>query len=207
MSTEDTPAGDPEVAPRPADKNLNGDLVARRARYYRATRYLLTAALILYGVWSIRDGFVKWPKENEDRRRAGIDKPAHTDVDVMINKVLGVLLPPAGVALLVWTRYHSRGEYRLAGDAVSVPGHPPVPLDRIESVDKERWDRKGIAVVRYRLPDGLASAFTLDDFVYDQQPTDAIFKRIEEALQAPRAPKVAAIPAAPKFRTPPRPRL
>ena len=62
-----------------------------------------------------------------------------------------VLLPVAGVAFLCWALYNSRGAYRLTGETLRVPGHPPIPLDRIEELDKDKWDKKGIAYVNYRL--------------------------------------------------------
>jgi len=75
------------------------------------------------------------------------------------------------VLVLFWTRYHSRGQYRLDGDVLYVPGHPPVPLGTIGKIDKRRWDRKGIAYIHYELTGGRIGCLRLDDFVYQREPT------------------------------------
>jgi hypothetical protein len=66
-----------------------------------------------------------------------------------------------------------------------VPGHPPIPLNNIRKVDKRLWERKGIAYVEYEVPGSAERRqFKLDDFVYERQPTDAIFERIEKHVSA-----------------------
>jgi len=199
------------TAPAPAPP---GDIIARAGKYYRNTRFILAAGLLFYSLLSIRDGFFRWPHENQIAYLADpLAKQPHTDVDVAFNKVIGVLLPPIGLLLVGWALRNSRGEIRLIGQTLSIPGHPPVPLAKVESVDKSKWDRKGIALVTYRNDSGRPGTFKLDDFVYERTPIDQIFERIEQALQAPKpvkAPPVAAIPALPRVKfppPPPRPRL
>ncbi|MEX0887675.1 MAG: hypothetical protein WD009_14680 [Phycisphaeraceae bacterium] len=46
----------------------------------------------------------------------------------------------------------------------------------ITSVDQERWETKGIAVVHYRTDAGQPARITLDDWKYDREPTQAIFE-------------------------------
>src|SRR5439155_25395508 len=118
------------AAPASATSASGGSIVARPAPEYRWKRYFLVALLFGYGLWSIHDGFVNWPRENAERASQKFP-PAHTDLDINMNKGLGVLLPPLSVALLAWWLYASRGEYRFDGQALSVPGHPPVPLNAI----------------------------------------------------------------------------
>lgn len=198
-----------------------GPVVARAGRYYRVARYLMTVLLIAYGAWSIYDGFVSWPNWPITHPR---ERPK-TDTDIMLNKVLGVVLPPMGLVVLFWALYNSRGEYRLEDGVISIPGHPPVPLDKIQSVDRELWDRKGIAYVEYDLSStpvrakagggapvayegvkkGASGKFKLDDFVYEREPTDQIFKVIESSLlkAASAAPPIQP----PVTKIPPRPTL
>jgi hypothetical protein len=127
--------------------------------------------------------------------------------------------------VLGWAIYNSRGEYRMENGVVRVPGHPPVPLDKINSVNREMWDRKGIAYVDYDLSSapvkakagagapvayqgvtkGARGTFKLDDFVYDREPTDRIFKTIESALLQAATSQPPIQPAPTKL--PPRPRL
>ena len=163
-----------------------GDVVARAGKYYRNARYLLAAGLFIYGLLSIKDGFFKYPQvDREELARDPHNKVTYSEPDIFINQALGVGLPPAAVLMLLWALHKSRGEYRLSDQTLSVPGHPPIPLASIESLDKSQWDRKGVAVVSYKLPDGKARTFKLDDFVYEHDGIDEIYRRIESSFQEP----------------------
>jgi hypothetical protein len=212
-ATEEISAPEPETL---------GPVVAKAGRYYRMARVLMTLLLLGYGAWSIYDGFVSWPNwpithpEEEPKTR----------MDILLNKVLGVVLPPLGLGVLFWAFYNSRGEYRLENGILHAPGHPAVPLEKIHSVDRELWDRKGIAYVVYDLTEaptqargkagapvayrGVSKAargtLKLDDFVYDRAPVDQIFKAIEASLLKSATAKPPVQPP-PAVKTPPRPRM
>lgn len=201
--SESTPTSTdaPAAAPTPPAA-AGGDLVARAARYYRNTRYIIVVLLIGYGIWSIYDGFVSWPaanrravelrQERADAERAGnrdrvnqitadLGKiTEHNHASVLLNQILGVLLPPAGLAMLFWSLRNSRGEFRLTPDDVLyAPGHPPVPIDAMTALDRRLWDRKGIAWVEYELDAGKSKGkIRLDDFIYERPPIDAMYDRI-----------------------------
>jgi hypothetical protein len=163
-----------------------GEIVARAGRYYRNARYLLAAGIVIYGILSIKDGFFVYPRLNaEALARDPLNKLPYSDMDILFNRALGVALPPAGALLVLWALYKSRGEYRLNGQTLLVPGQGPIPLSGIESLDKSQWDRKGVAVVAYRRPDGTGGSFKLDDFVYEREAIDEIYKRIERSFQEP----------------------
>jgi len=174
-------SADSSMAPHAA---APGPIVAKAGRYYRIARYLMTLLLFAYGAWSIYDGFISWPNWPQSHPN---EKPK-TDADILLNKVLGVALPPLGVIILLRALYLSRGECRLEDGVLHMPGHPPIPLDRIHSIDRELWDRKGIAIVEYDPPGAPAGAnvkrprFRLDDFVYEREPIDKIFQIIEQTL-------------------------
>lgn len=164
-----------------------GVIVAGPARDYRIKRYILVTVLMVYGLMSIRDGFYRYPRLNAEHAAKFPDtKLPYAGFDVPMNKGLGVFLPPFSVAFLAWCLYNSRGEYRLDGSTLNVPGHPPVPLNALRKIDLAKWDRKGIAYVDYQFP-GTARGgrFKLDDFVYQREPTDAIFDRLVAALSEP----------------------
>lgn len=174
----------------------NDPIVAKAGRYYRNTRYIMVVVFILYGIWSIRDGFYAWPKANAEaiekaRQEAvakGLDPDKvvdpenvpHPGWDIPFNQVIGIVLPPLAIIFLIWILYNSRGEYRLEGTTLSVPGHPPVPFENVTEIDKRLWDKKGIAYISYDLGNGRRGKFKLDDFVYDAQPTDEIYKRLND---------------------------
>jgi hypothetical protein len=205
------------VAPEPL---TGGPVVAEPGRYYRVARYLMTLLLFGYGAWSIYDGFFSWP--NWPITHPQEQPKTHTDI--ILNQILGCGLPPMGLVVLIWALYNSRGEYRLEDHILHVPGHPPIPLDKIQSVNREVWDRKGIAYIEYDLTQapvvakgsgpvsyqgvtrGARGKFRLDDFVYDREATDKIFKAIEESLLKSHGDAPPTAPA-PVPKVPPRPKM
>jgi hypothetical protein len=182
-------------------------IVAGPGQYYRNTRYIMAALTVVMGFWFGYDGFVRWPaevatiqkiKSQQDSARASGDDVTvarlgtemknysnHSDMDILLQRILAFSLPPLGICLLLWALHNSRGQYRLADEILFVPGHPPVPLAAIRELDQSAWDRKGIAKVGYELPDGRAGKAKLDDFVYDRAPTDLIYDRVKAHLQPP----------------------
>src|SRR5687767_10599877 len=189
------------------------EIVAPPATYYRWTRYVMAIMLIGGGLWFAYDGWIGWPGHNErlyavQRERDAAEKAGdstkvtqlnvkiskmnrhYSGKDLLAQRALGAVLPPAGVALLIWTLYNSRGAYRLSGDTLHVPGHPPVPLSAIRRIDKRLWDRKGIAFIDYELDGATGGSersgqLKLDDFVYERKPTDEIYERIEHYVTPP----------------------
>jgi hypothetical protein len=158
---------------------------AKGGRYYRNARLILAIGIFAFGMACIRDGYFKWPHDNDVARQDGFDKAPHSDMDLLFNRVMGIGLPPLAVLLIFWARYNSRGEFRMSGQTVYAPGHPPVPLSRIDSLDKGNWDRKGVAVATYRLEDGRGGKIKLDDFVYERDGIGEIVRRIEHSLLPP----------------------
>lgn len=164
-------------------------IIAKPGAYYRNARYVIVTMALVAGLWSTYDGFINWPryKKEFDSKAAEVqknmDKP-HSDVDIALQKIIAVALLAAVPGLLIFFLYRSRGAYRMTATMLYVPGHPPIPFGRIMSMDKSKWQRKGIAQISYQLPgsDKLAIA-TLDDFLYDQEPTDFMVDRIEKLLR------------------------
>lgn len=184
-------------------------ITAGPGKSFRFWRYIMVVALVGMGGWFLYDGFIAWPEHNRklaelqaqlrelpDGSDAFVAKnkeinehgQAKTDFDINLQKMLGFSLPPLAIALLVFWLHRSRGQYRLTEDTLHVPGHPPVPLQCITALDRKHWERKGIMLVRYALPDGVEGELKLDDFIYDAKPTDAIVKVLEERLNHPTLP-------------------
>ena len=215
MTTNATPQEPQSSSQEP--EGASQPIVAQPATYYRWTRYIMAVILVAYGAWSCYDGFYNWPNWKTLHPNDRYKEKSQTDI--LFNQVIGVILPPAGVLLLILCMRNSRGEYRLEDNVLYVPGHPPVPLERITVAHKELWERKGIVYLDYDISGAPPGKLKLDDWVYEREPTDKIFDQIQEALlKAPPkiAPvKIAAAPAkttgpAPamlKAKTPPRPRL
>lgn len=195
----------------------SGEVVARGSADYRIRRYIMVALMLAFGAWFLYDGYIKYPRANEkvaqlqreidEATAAGEESKAEklrvelksyspeTAESIAWQKRLGFGLPVLALIFLIFFLYRSRGAYRLADRTLHVPGHPPVPLDSITALDKGLWDRKGIAYVDYALPDGKQGKLTLDDFIYERKPTDAIVDRITTYLTpAEDAPPPAAEP-------------
>lgn len=180
------------VAPENPDKPTpglqpNGDIIANPGQGYRMRRYLIFILFFGWGVWSLYDGFVKYPRMNAEADAKGQNQPhgpPNATWDVPLNRILGFALPVFATWVLASALYNSRGRLRLSADGLlDFPGHPPVPLTAIRRIDKSRWDRKGIALIDYEFDDGTAGTLRLDDFYYDQYPADEILKRIEDYLK------------------------
>jgi len=167
---------EPDVQP---PSQVEQEIIAGPGTRYRITHYIVVLMLLLGGAWFVWDGFFAWPRENAAAAKVGQPLP-HPGYDVPLNRLLGTLLPPLGLVFLAWTLYNSRGVYRLSGSTLYIPGHPPVPLDAIRRIDKRKWDKKGIAYVGYELESGQKGQLRLDDYVYDREPADKIFDRIEK---------------------------
>lgn len=185
------------IEPQPA-----GDIVARRYWGFVWKPVVVGTALFAMGLWFLYDGWVKYPADNqrifevrqkitdlEKNRQEKSDEYAklkeelptlkeHTGSDINLQRVLGALLTPFGLYWLFSNLGASRGEVRLSGNTLNVPGHPPVTLDQFTELDSKRWERKGIAIATYQLPDGQSGSIRLDDFLYQRKPIDQIYDKI-----------------------------
>ena len=162
------------------------DIVALPDRSFRMKRYLIVVMLVGMGLWFCYDGFYNWPKQLraaealEKQQLTPSEKP-HSKKDIFYNQVLGLSLPPLGLLALAWFLYGSRGQYKLSGQTLHIPGHDPIPVEAITLIDKSKWDRKGIARIEYESA-GKQRSFKLDNFIYQEEPTRLIVKRLEEVL-------------------------
>ena len=107
----------------------------------------------------------------------------HSESDILLQKRLAIGLPIVAIGFLIWALYNSRGAYRLVGNTLRVPGHPPLQLAEIEEIDRHKWDRKGIAYLKYATASGRKGRLRLDDFIYEREPTDKniLFPSCEKA--------------------------
>jgi hypothetical protein len=173
----------------------NGEIVAYAGRYYRNARYIMAVICFALAGWFAYDGWVKYPTQNRvyDEMMLRGEKPdytKHQDKDIDIQKTLASTLPLLGIGIIAWLLYNSRGSFRLAGDVLYAPGHPPVPLSAIREIDKTKFDKKGIAYLEYELETadgtkGDSGTIVVDDFVYQQEPMDNILKTIEAKVAPP----------------------
>ena len=179
------------------------ELIAEPEPGYRWKHLIVAVAMIAFGLWFAYDGWKKWPEENRRIAQVQKEKEAasaanntaeverlakelqelnyHTDMDLLIQKILAFTLPAFGIFWGAWTLKDTRGVYRMSGNTLYVPGHPPVTVDDIRRIDKRKWDKKGIAYLHYEVGQPpKAGILKLDDFAYERKPTDDMLERIEK---------------------------
>ena len=169
---------------------------------------LIGVAALLFSAWFFYDGFVKYPlqkemseahtriyQEHTDPIEAGreweklaqskgwpVAKPtAKTDTDIMTQKVLGGITAPVGLYFL-FTFIVSLGKWIEADErGVRTRSGHEAGYDKITSIDKSRWQSKGIAVVQYE-SNGQPGRIVLDDWKFEREPTKRILEAIEERM-------------------------
>lgn len=180
---------EPIAAPKPS-----GDIVARVDFQYRWRTWALGIFLLGIGLYSLHDGFIAYPRDNAAWEQMGnrVDRPLrppHDPPGIVFNQFAGVLCTALSIPILIWRERRSRGEYRLSGNTLHVPGQAPIEMQEIQGLDLVRWDRKGIAVIECQSPGGMRRV-AINDMIYQRQPTDQIVDRIEAHLTAMDASSV-----------------
>ena len=187
----------------PSDATDSDELVAQPDAGYRWKHLIMAVLMIAGGLWFAYDGWIKWPNDNRKIEQVQKDKEVaqaagdsakvealakelqsmskHTPMDIWIQKVLAFTLPAFGIFWGVWTLKDTRGVYRMSGNTLQVPGHPPVHVDDVRRIDKRKWDKKGIAYLHYEVGQPpKAGVLKLDDFAYERKPTDEMLERVEK---------------------------
>jgi hypothetical protein len=190
------------------------EIVAAPDAGYRWKHLIVSVAMVAFGMWFAYDGWVKWPAENARIAQVQKEKDAassagdtakvealakelqelnyHTEMDLAIQKALAFALPAFGVFWGAWTLRDTRGVYRMSGNTLHVPGHPPVTVDDIRRIDKRKWDKKGVAFLHYEVGQPpRAGVIKLDDFAYERKPTDDMLERIEKNVLSTVTTQVA----------------
>jgi hypothetical protein len=82
--------------------------------------------------------------------------------------------------LLKW--YLARGTW-IEGDENGITSSrgQSFQFEQVESINKQKWEDKGIAKVRYR-EDGSVRRFVIDDFKFQREPMDRIIRWMEAKL-------------------------
>jgi hypothetical protein len=197
-----------------AAASADDEIIAQPDAGYRWKHLIVSVAMIAFGLWFAYDGWKKWPDENvritqvqkeKDAANAAGDSAKvealakelgdmehHSEMDLAIQKALAIALPAFGLVWGIWTIKDTRGVYRMSGNTLHVPGHPPVTVDDIRRIDKRKWDKKGVAYLHYEIGQPpTAGILKLDDFAYERKPTDDMLERIEKNVMSSVATDVA----------------
>jgi len=151
---------------------------------------LLGVALLVFAGWSWYDGAVGYPEHNrrvaEFQRHMESDElkakwPAYarsqgwsdeepdgarSEFDITTQYVMMAVLIPLGLAAVGLVLFH-RGR-KLVADEDGLVGSTgeQATYSSISSIDKVRWDAKGIAVVHYVDKEGQEETIKVDDWVF-----------------------------------------
>ena len=183
------------LKPDPRQPGLH---VARADRLFRFKRYIVVLLVVGFGAASAWHGFVAWPRETTEFQRIeqelqqalpGSDQGValreelkqysyHSETDILFNRVMAVVLPPLGLLLLARWLYMSRGQLKLdESDTLYAPGHAPIPLSTVASLDDALWHRKGISYVMYTAAES-GGRVRLDHDWYEPKSIHAIHDRL-----------------------------
>ena len=174
---------------------------------YRWRLALIGVVCLLFAAWSAYDGFVKYPRLNDHARQyveyqqdngegwqetwpdyarehnlPEIPHPPKGDFSMIAQYVQLAITLPIGL----WFTYlflASLNRWVASDEAgLSSSGGEQVPYDSITTLDKKRWENKGIAVVTYTADQG-ERRFVIDDWKFERDPTDQILIEVEQRLQ------------------------
>ena len=179
---------------------------------YRGRLAVVCVAFIILGLWFLYDAAIGWPRQqqmqqvyaqlraehkhtwrNEWRDIAWdkgwpsdppeeAEKQTVSDIDIALQWVVAALILPVGIAAGVivlrlgdrWISTDTQGVHTNSGQHVK--------WEDILWLDKSRWQKKGIAVVRYKDENGRTRRITLDDWKYYREPTAQMLNEIEMHL-------------------------
>lgn len=193
------------VTDTPSDR-----IVARSGRYYRNARFIMVLAILAFGAYFLYDGFIGYPRINArlaelkkelggnptTARKIEIDKElsdlgsGESDKSIATQKALGFALPVVAIAYTIFFLRRSRGEVVWENGVLHHPGHPPLTLGQMTSIDNKLWKKKGIAYLKYDA-DGKHGVIRLDTFFHDEKSMDAIYDIIAKHLGVWEPPATA----------------
>jgi hypothetical protein len=124
----------------------------------------------------------RWPEVAEANDWDGTKEPKdRSEGDIATQWWQFAIVFPIGSYCLFNVLLWSRRYIGIDDTTFYAYGNTKVPFDKITKIDASRWERKGIARLYYDLGNGEKNVL-IDDFKYDREPTDAIFKRLTETL-------------------------
>jgi len=171
---------------------------------------VIGAMMLIFCGWFLYDGFVGYPQQQEIQNAynkivqenpgdpveharlwaehataqgwpTSTPKKEISDKDILTQKIIAGITAPVGLYFM-WTFLMTRGRWvEVDEQAVTTSTGQRTDYDSITSIDKSRWQRKGIAVVHYA-SNGSPGRILLDDWKYEREPTKRILAAIEDRM-------------------------
>ncbi len=169
-------------------------------------------AFLGFGCWSVYDGKVKYPKVQrafeqcvqegrieqwpsiagqhgwkqeikEERGPAGERiRYIYSAWDLRTQFIMAAICLPIGLYILGRLIYTAPRKVAADEEALYATSGARIPYAAIRTIDKKKWDRKGIAVVHYDL-DGRPGKATIDDWIFKNAA--AVLTQVEKVLNPP----------------------
>jgi hypothetical protein len=141
--------------------------------------------------------FAQWDKIAKERGWS--TKKPKDDLDILKQYVMaGCLVVPGLLYVFLlfrswrrWIEFNETGLRTSWGQTLA--------FDQVVALDKKKWKKKGIAVIRYQ-QDGRPRRLALDDWKYDAKTTKAILMAVESRIDADQI--VGGLPEPPQEETP-----
>ena len=96
--------------------------------------------------------------------------------------MMGAAVPLGLFFLMGWFTAPSRW-IAMVEDGLTSSRGDVAPFDKIFKLNKERWWKKGIAVVYYKTEQDEERTLTLDDWKYEREPTEQMLETVEARLE------------------------
>jgi hypothetical protein len=177
-------------------------------RRYSRRFLLMGAAIIGFSLWSLYDGFIRYPhrqeravafeklfEEGRDKEwdQYARDRGWSTDVpdepksqeefdaSIVMQFVMAAVTALIGVPMFV-TAWRSRSQWvESSGTGLTSSWGESFNFDQVQLVDKKRWRNKGIAKVTYQDGDR-RRRFVIDDYKFERPTMDQILYELEQRI-------------------------
>ncbi len=183
------------------------DLKATIAGGYRNRLILIALGTLFYSAWCIYDATIGYPKKQdihekyqdvqqenpsdwqekwaEQVKEHGYPQQPDPVSTWNINTqwIQFAIVFPIGAYCLFSVVRWSRRFVAADDNTLYSHGGVEVPFDQIARIDASRWGNKGIARVYYENGAG-EQMVLIDDWKYDREPSDLIFSRIRDNVDA-----------------------
>ncbi len=177
--------------------------VARVSRQWVVRMLIAGIAFFGFGLWAVYDGFIYYPRRNhiierfEEHREAGRmgewrelaeqkgwpEEPDpdnyKTQWDIRTQFIMAAICLPLGLVILLRLGLKSRQSMATDEQHFIATNGRRIPYSAIVSLDKRRWDSKGIAEVYYENEQGRRRKTRVDTWIF--KGGDGILRDIESS--------------------------
>jgi hypothetical protein len=124
----------------------------------------------------------RWPEVAKENGWDGTKEPKdRSQGDIATQWWQFAVVFPIGMYCLISVLIWSRRSIGIDETKFYAYGGVEVPFEEITRIDAARWDNKGIARVYYNAGE-VEKSVIIDDFKFERQPTNEIFKRLKEEV-------------------------